>query len=177
MLAHIENPECSGPGCDTRGPDARAWTTLGQAEAEYRRGLDLDHQAVEARLRLGRVLFLQNRRTQAREELETVLQTSTNVRLLYLAHMFLGGMDDYESDFTHARLEYGAALKLAPGFQTPYIALSFAEQMTGASSKARQTAGAMVDLPRSVDADPWWEYQSGGLDADTLLWLRARVQR
>ncbi len=177
MLAHLENPECSGPGCDTRSATASAWITLERARAEYRRGLELDRQAVEARLRLGRVLFLQNRRTQAREELETVLQTSTSVRLLYLAHLFLGGIDGYENDFTHARLEYEAALKLAPGFQTPYIALSFAELMSGASSQARRTAGAIADLPKPADPDPWWAYQNGGIDAESLQWLRARVQR
>jgi tetratricopeptide (TPR) repeat protein len=177
MFAHLESPECSGPGCDTRGGFGRARAMLGLAEAEYRRALDLDRQASEARLRLGRVLFLQNRRPQAREELAAVVQTSTNIQLLYLAHMFLGGIDDYESDFTHARLEYEAALKLEPGFQTPYIALSFAEQMVGESSQARQTARAMVALPKSTDADPWWPYQSGGLDYESLLWLRTRVQR
>ena len=177
MLAHIENPECSGPGCDTRGPDARAWTTLGQAEAEYRRGLDLDPQAIEARLRLGRVLFLQNRRTQAREELETVTQTSTNVRWRYLAHLFLGALDDYESHFTDARREYEAALKLGPEHQTPYIALSFAEQMTGAGDRARQTIDTLVRLPRAATVDPWLNYESGGLDEEALAWLRAHVHR
>jgi hypothetical protein len=153
MLAHLENPECSGPGCDTRGGNTHAWTVLEQARAEYRRGLDLDREAGEARLRLGRVLFLQNRRTQAREELETVIRTSTNIRLLYLAHLFLGGIDDSESDFTHARLEYEAALKLAPGFQTSYIALSFAELMNAAASPARRTRARRP--PKPADADPW----------------------
>ena len=96
MVVHNEDPECSEPGCDSRGFRSQTPLRLATAEVEYRRALDLDRQFFEARLRLGRVLFLQNQRKRAREELDTVRQRSTDRRLQYLAHLFLGALDDYE---------------------------------------------------------------------------------
>lgn len=176
-MAHVEDPECSGPGCESRGPSSRSLQMLREAEAEYRRALDLDTKLLEARLRLGRVLFFANQRGRARDELNTVAGQSADVRIQYLARLFLGALADYENDFTAARREYEAALNLAPQHETAYLALGFAEQMTGDVAKARQTVSTMTDRPAGDVVDPWLDYLNGtGLNGDSLQWLREQVQ-
>ena len=177
-LAHFEDPECTGPGCDDRGPRSRAPQMLVRAESEYRRALQLDEQLAEARLRLGRVLFLANQRSRAREELTVVAQRPADPGIHYLAHLFLGGVAAYENDFAGARREYETAMSLLPEHQTAYVALGFAEQMTGALARSRETVSTMATRLRTARSDPWLAYQNGGeVNADSLEWLRKEAQR
>ena len=118
-LAHFEDPECTGPGCDARGPRSRARPMLTRAESEYRRALELDAQLVDARLRLGRVLFLANQLPRARDELSAAARQADDAQTGYLAHLFLGGLADHEGDFAIAAREYETALRLAPEHPTP----------------------------------------------------------
>lgn len=177
-MAHFEDPECSGPGCESRGPRSRSTQMFTQAEAEYRRALGLDAELLDARLRLGRVLFFANQGGRARDELNTVARQSADVRIQYLAHLFLGALADYDNDFDAARREYEIALSLAPQHQAAYLALSFAEQMSGDVAKARQTVSTMTERPARDTEDPWLDYLNGtGLNGDSLQWLREHVQR
>ena len=71
--------------------------------------------------------------------------------------------------------EYEAALLLAPEHQTPYIALSFLERMSGRTTRSTELLTALAALPKPAPPDPWWDYQNGMFDEDVLLWLRAHV--
>jgi tetratricopeptide (TPR) repeat protein len=173
LVAHLANPECTGPRCDSVPVSSR----LSFAESEYRLALEGDPRLMEARLRLGRVLFLRNQRKPARQELDAVTKDSTDARLLYLGHLFLGGLDVFENDLPRARREHEAALQAAPEYLTPYIALSFVEQMSGRESHAREVLAISATLPKMLVNDPWRDYQNGGLDLESLQWLRARVHR
>ena len=177
LVAHLASPECTGPRCDSVPERSPVSSRLSFAEAEYRRALEGDPRLMEARLRLGRVLFLRNQRTPARQELDAVTKDSTDARLLYLGHLFLGGLDVFENDLPRARREYEAALQAAPEYLTPYIALSFVEQMSGRESHAREVLAISATLPKMLVNDPWRDYQNGGLDLESLQWLRARVHR
>src|SRR5579864_7762286 len=149
--------------------------TLLAAEVHYRRALELDPTLDEARLRLGRVVFLRNDLKAARIELEPVARGSILPRLRYLAHLFLGAMAEFQNDFTGARVEYREALAIGPECQTPYISLTFVEQALGHADTARDLMARYAGLSPDAASDPWWFYQNGGIDEESLAWLRQQV--
>jgi hypothetical protein len=149
--------------------------TLLLAESNYRRALELDHTLDEARLRLGRVFFLRNDPKAAHVQLEPVARGSARPRLRYLAHLFLGAVAEYQHDLAGARLEYHDALAICPECQTPYISLTFVEQALGHNEAARDLMARYAALSPDAAADPWWFYQNGGIDEESLDWLRQQV--
>jgi hypothetical protein len=149
--------------------------TLLFAESNYRRALELDPLLDEARLRLGRVLFLRNDPKAARVQLEPVARRSARPRLRYLARLFLGAIAEYQNDLAGARLEYHEALAFCPECQTPYISLTFVEQALGHGEAAHDLMARYAALSPDAAADPWWFYQNGGIDEESLDWLRQQV--
>jgi tetratricopeptide (TPR) repeat protein len=147
------------------------------AESSYRRALDLDPALEEARLRLGRVLSLRNDLKGARVELEGVARSSAPARIHYLAHLFLGAVAEYQSALAVARREYSDALAIGPDCQTPYIALTFVEQAMGHDAAARDLMARYAALSMDASPDPWWDYQNGGIDQESLVWLRQQVMQ
>jgi tetratricopeptide (TPR) repeat protein len=145
------------------------------AEGSYRRALELDPALEEAHLRLGRVLSLRNELKGARAELEPVARSSAPARIRYLAHLFLGAVAEYQSDLGVARREYSDALSIGPDCQTPYIALTFVEQAMGHDASARELMARYAALSKEATPDPWWDYQNGGIDQESLIWLRQQV--
>lgn len=177
--AHLVEPECLGPRCDSAVIRRAGRTRLALAEEDYRQALKREPAPLAARLRLGRVLFLQGRSTPARDELEAVRDsTAADRELKYLAHLFLGAWHAYEDDLPASRREYRAALALGPGYQTPYIALSFTEAMLGETEAAREIAARGAALPGDFD-DPaqMYRYVTGALRGAALEWLRAEARR
>ena len=149
---------------------------LDAAEGHYRRALEFDSTFAEARLRLGRILFLKDKRKPAREELEATAKGASDVRLQYLAYLFLGELDKDEGDLVAASREYAAAMKVGPEYQTPYVALSFVEQMLGQTARARETLDVMTGPLHTDTDDPWWAYEGGAVDGSALEWLRAEIR-
>jgi tetratricopeptide (TPR) repeat protein len=142
----------------------------------YQAALDEDPSFAVARLRLGRTLAMVNRIEPAREALEAAAKVPDDPSISYLAQLFLGALYSYERDYAAARSAFHAALEAKPMCQTPYIALAFVERMTGHDDAARtlfERFSSWQSAP--LEADPWWAYQNGGLDEDSLLWLRAKV--
>ena len=92
---------------------------------------------------------------------------AATTRVRYLAHLFRGFVAASEHDFVSARHEYEAALALGSSWQTPYIALTFVEQAMGRDEIARELiARFAAGSNRPAPDDPWWTYQSGGLDEE-----------
>jgi tetratricopeptide (TPR) repeat protein len=145
------------------------------AEVNYQRALKLDPTLDEARLRLGRVLFLRNDPKAAQVELEPIARGSALPRLRYLAHLFLGAVAEYQNDLAGARAEYREALTIGSECQTPYISLAFVEQALGHDEAARDLMARYAALSPDAAADPWWFYQNGGIDEESLAWLRQQV--
>jgi hypothetical protein len=176
MAARLLDPECRRPSCDGTNPQSQMPRRLTFAQDAYLRALERDPSLVEARLRLGRVRFLRSDRKQAELELRRALAEATTLRQRYLAHLFLGELAQVVKDYPRARSEYEAARELAPKHQAPYIAIGFVDQLSGASAGLEAVATAAA---RSGDdeRDPWWGYQNGALDEDTLDWLSAQVKR
>jgi tetratricopeptide (TPR) repeat protein len=154
---------------------SRARSNLLGAVSSYQAALAENPLLAEARLRLGRTLALLNRVEPAREALQAAAAAGDPV-VTYLAQLFLGALSSYQRDYAAARQAFQAALELRPMCQTPYIALAFAERMSGhdaAVGELFERFGAWQSAP--LEADPWWAYQNGGLDDDSLEWLRERV--
>jgi tetratricopeptide (TPR) repeat protein len=145
------------------------------AESSYRRALDLDATLDEARLRLGRVISLRNDQKAARMELERVARHAEIPRLQYLAHLFLGAVAEYQNDFATARADYRAALAIGPACQTPYIALSSVDAALGHDVTARDLMARYAAVSAEAAPDPWWFYQNGGIDEESLVWLRQQA--
>ena len=173
MRGHIMNSNLHDVRTITAMTPTPARLRLNYAQACYRDALKLDPHLAEARLRLGRVLYLRNEPRPAQAELETVAATATEPRLAYLAHLFLGAVAQQQNDRDSARRHYEQAIAIAPEHQTAYIALSFLEDMSGDAARAQRVV-AERPMPASRDNDdPWWEYQNGGVDMAAYEWLRA----
>ncbi len=177
LFEHLADLECTAPGCGSGVPGGVVPVRLELAERHYRVALERDPATLEARLRLGRVLALAGKNADAEASLTTVIDTGT-VRAQYLAHLFRGAMAVGRGDMAAARAAYEAARTLAPGFQTPYLALSHLEETAGNSTRAQ---GLIAQMSAGGGAgtldDPWWAYRNGGLDEEGLQWLRDHVRR
>lgn len=138
---------------------------LHDAEREFRKALEADADLGEARMRLGRVLFVERKRDEAKVELARAA-AAREPRVSYLAHLFLGRLLVDAGDLTGARREYEAAQSIDPRWPTPYIAIGELDVKLGRVDEARQAMGPLVSGPSAAAAgasdDPWWMYRFGG---------------
>jgi tetratricopeptide (TPR) repeat protein len=134
---------------------------LWDAERDFRRALNASPDLDEARLRLARVLFEQERHDEALATLGPLLNASGDPWVAYLARLFAGAASEALGRVTDAIAHYGAAGGLEPALPTPHVALSHAYRRAGARSAAAAEAAAAISGDRDVDADPWWDYEFG----------------
>jgi Flp pilus assembly protein TadD len=132
-----------GPdGCMYRPDDLDNPTR--EATWNYRRAVSIDPTNVEAHLRLGRMLFLINRKKDARPHLEQAFHDAQARKLDYLTYvaaLFLGDLNRAEERFADAVENFRVAVALAPTAHTANLALGEALLRSGDSSgwaEARQ---------------------------------------
>ena len=152
---------------------ARAEKALEPATQEFRLALKADSRFALARLHLGRIHFLADD-NRARADLEQALADATDPSTLYLAHLFLGEVAERDKRQADALREYEAAIAVGPRYQTGYVAAARMADALGDSDRARERAMACVAIEKNED--PWWDYQVGGVNILTLLWLRQAAQ-
>ena len=161
-------PELGGPR-HARGCPA---TSRGRA-TPYERALAGDAGLVEARLRLGRVLWAQGELDAARVQLEQVTATAPAPSVGYLAHLFLARVHDDAGRPADAEREYRAALALDPGGQAAAVGLA---QLLGKSGPVPRALleEALSYAPRPDPRDLFWAYpaQRAGTGEDELSALR-----
>jgi tetratricopeptide (TPR) repeat protein len=176
MSAHIVDNNLHDRNAIATLPRNPARGSLVLAEPRFRKALALDPDEDEARVHLGRVLFLRQQNKEAREALAYVIgRERAAPRLRYLAHLFAGAIDELEHEWRSAAQHYEHAMQIAPDRQTPYVALSFVEQAMGHDARARELVETWSRRTMSEQDDPWWDYQNGGVDDDAFAWLRAQV--
>ena len=175
LLAHLADPECAGLGCPTGAGRTLVPERLALAEREYGLALQREPAHAEARLRRGRVLSLLERDAEAQEALDGVARDGSP-RQQYLANLFRGAIATRRGDAQAARQAYEAAQALAPGRQTPLLALSHLEERLGNAAEARRLLAPLASSGASSE-DPWWSYQNGGVDEETLAWLHDYVRQ
>ena len=135
----------------------------------YEHALNINPHLAIAQLHIGWLrLFLGDRR-RARPALEAALANADSDTVRYLAHLFLGSVDERDKRFDDARHEYEAAFEIGAGYQAACVALSRAEERAGHSSRAREIAQQCVQV--SAHDDPWWDYRIK-FDRDALYELR-----
>jgi len=175
LRAHILYADLHDRAIITVMRPSQARQFLVGAASEYQAALAQDPSLAEAQLRLGRTQALLNHVEPARAALQAAASHG-EPRVTYLARLFLGALASYQRDYQAARQEYQAALEIMPSCQTPYIALAYVERLTGHDAAVAELFERFASWQSSpLEADPWWAYQNGGLDEDSLAWLREKV--
>jgi tetratricopeptide (TPR) repeat protein len=133
---------------------------LREAEALFRRALELDAGHVEARLRRGRTLGRLGRHQEAVAELRRVLGGTREPLLLYYAELFAGAEEEALAQWNAAGLAYQHAAALYPRAQAPRLALSHLAHRTGNRSGAREALSPVLRAEvNDLEDDPWWIYR------------------
>jgi tetratricopeptide (TPR) repeat protein len=135
-----------------RGPN------LELAKQHYEKALDIQPQHYEARIRLGRVLMIDDRTKDALPLLEAPFETE-DPALSYYRYLFLGRAYDRTGKRDEARQSYRAATQLFPNAQSPWLALS---ALAGGIGDTEGSRAAMERIIQRTDApdDPWWQYDA-----------------
>jgi tetratricopeptide (TPR) repeat protein len=145
---------------------------LRQAEAFFRRALDIKPEHAEARLRLARVLGLLGRHNDAARELRQALASVDEDLLRYYGELFLGAEEESLSQYDAAFDAYQRAAALYPTAQSPWLALSSLGRRRGDRAAALRALQQLFDLPSTEleRDDPWWTYHvTQARNADELL--------
>ena len=145
---------------------------LSNAADRYRAALAAAPGLREAALRCGRVLALQGHYAEGALQLERVLSASPDVRIGYLARLFMGAELERRGQWTDATAQYGAAVSALPEAQAARTALAFALCHAGRADEARTIvdAGLLPGFPRGPLDDPFVAYKFGPMiDAQALF--------
>jgi Flp pilus assembly protein TadD len=134
---------------------------LRDAETLFRRALTSNPHLVEARLRLGHVLFIRGRLREAADELRQAVMAMDEPPLVYVGVLLLGAAEEGLGHFEDARDQYARAAALHPSAQSPYLALSALATLRGDRAGALKEIQHMFDLPGDPPGrdDPWWDYR------------------
>jgi hypothetical protein len=150
--------------------------SLHQAAEGYRVIVSNHPDFLEAQLRLGWVLDLNNSPQRAREQLEAVVARATRADLLYLAHLFLGSLHERANRLGEAAREYEAARAVAP-LQSSIIALIHVEAALGHHDRARSLAAEISTTAGPAGVDPWHFYNVCFTGGGLLEGLRAEARQ
>ena len=136
---------------------------LRDAEATYRRALRVMPDLVEARVRLGRVMYQRGDASQGAEELAAAAaHPQADQATRYLAWLFLGAAREAEKRPPEAVEAYRAAVALYPESTVAAVALSHALHEAGERGAAQDVLRtALSGGRRRRDWDAWWSYRWG----------------
>ena len=141
-----------------------------RAETLLRRALTIDPGLADARLRLGRVLIVQERHEEGLQALQRAISESRDRLLTFYAHLFSGDAELSLGRPDDARISYERAIALYPDSQAAQIGLASALRTAGdADALAAVLPTLTRDEARDGD-DPWWDYYFGdAVNVDALL--------
>lgn len=144
---------------------------LAKARRDLEDALAIDPGLALARVRLGRVLWRLGEPELARQQLETALSSVRQVDHVYLAHLFLGRIQQDAGRLEDAVSEYRLAAALHPSALSAGIALSNALAVAGDAEGARLALRqGLRNAGRRLERDPHWDYLVvNAADLETLL--------
>jgi hypothetical protein len=143
-----------------RVPFGSAGNELEDAERHFRKALEIEPELAEARLRLGRVVGLRGRHTEAVAELTRMLQGSPESLLEYLARLFLGAEHEALGALEPARDAYARAADLTSGARVPHLAVArVARELGDAGTMQEGLQRALAPGADDGSVDPWWQYR------------------
>jgi tetratricopeptide (TPR) repeat protein len=132
---------------------------LEKARRDLEDALAVDAGLVLARVRLGRVLWRLGEPELARQQLEAALPSLRHVDHVYLAHLFLGRIQQDAGQLEGAISEYRLAAVLHPSALSAGVALSNALLLAGDTEGARLALRqGLRNAGRRVERDPHWDY-------------------
>jgi len=156
---------------------------LPRAEALYRQVLAAAPGQNDARLRLGRTLFLEGRLTEAIAELDRVLAGRPSAEDAHLSHLFAGAALEATGDVAAASVRYEKALALLPRSRVAAMASArlLARKNEGEARTLLVALVSRADETAPSD-EPWWRYRLGGFGEDArfeerMARLRDEVRR
>jgi tetratricopeptide (TPR) repeat protein len=157
---------------------------LPKAEELYRQVLSSAPGQVEARLRLGRTLFLQGRPPEAIAEMDQVLSGRPSTAEALLAQLFIGAALEAVGQTSEALARYEKALALDPRSRVAAMASIRLLARTARPSEARAQMARLIgrtDETETAD-EPWWRYRLAGFGEDAgfeerMARLRDEVRR
>lgn len=130
-----------------------------KARQSFEAALSADPNLVEARLRLGRVLWRLGRLEPARAALGEVLAKPAEAPQQYLAHLFLGRILEDRDEVAEAEEHYRTALAMQPLSEIAAVAVSHARFLQGDVEGARSQLSAGLEAVRTRrDFDPWMPF-------------------
>lgn len=132
-----------------------------QAANHYRRVLELDPEAFEARLRLGRLLAERGEVAEASRQLKVVREGSTDTRVRYLASLFAGRLFEANGRLAEAADAYREAVGLYPHCQSAWLALSHATHQQGRREETERLVRQALEGATEDCSDPWGLYDFG----------------
>jgi tetratricopeptide (TPR) repeat protein len=135
-------------------------TGLPGAARRYEQALAEDPAHDEARLRLGRLLVLLNRREQAAGELQRVAAAHASGWLGAYARLFQGDLAEREGRVDDAIGHYRRAVEMQPGLQPAQLALSHALHVTGRGAEATAVLRASLDVSFVDTVHGWNAYHT-----------------
>jgi tetratricopeptide (TPR) repeat protein len=128
-----------------------------------------------AALHLGRIQMLRGNDSEARRHFDTAANDQTSRVTRYLAKLFLGAMDERQSDAEGAAACYREAVASLPDAQSGRLALASLLAHSGHTDEARR---ALANAGSSKTHDPWSTYFfSSREEASILAELHAEVCR
>jgi tetratricopeptide (TPR) repeat protein len=174
LLAGVAQEMQASPRTASVGNGERR-EALQAAEKHYRAALAAQPDRLEARLRLGRVLQLRKQLEPARA-LFTPLVNVPDLRVAYLASLFLAGIEDASNNTAAALALYDRAAAVIPSAQTARLAASELRHRTGERHLAAEAVAAAAGDGNTFD--PWWTYVFGEYwRADLLLDALRKLRR
>jgi tetratricopeptide (TPR) repeat protein len=141
------------------------------AEALFRRALAADGSLVEVRMRLGRLLLLRGRNTEAATMLAQAVSDGRDPAVAYLSHLLAARADEKLGKLDDATTHADAALALFPGAQSALMAKSHVALQRADAAGALDPINRLAQRDSRVPPrDPWSEYYLGaGRDSTALL--------
>ena len=153
-----------------------------EAIATLRKVLEEAPQLVEARVRLGRVLWQLDRRDEAVRELRQAMDEAQGREptMVYLAGLFLGQVYEEQKQIDEAERAYSSGLAARPTGQVIPILLGRLLVATGREAEGWATVSKAIAMP-AISVDPWTVYftdRKGGPELRARLKaLRSRLPR
>jgi len=151
-----------------------------QAFRAYRRVVERNPRAAEARVRLGHVECVRGNCGSGMRNMRAGAELATEDPVVgYYAAMFLGQAEEARGRYEEARKEYEHAAALFPQAQSPLLALGALADRTGDRRAVGRHASQLWSLPSDGEHryDPWWSYDGGPRDGESLLRQVYRVMQ
>ena len=147
------------PQRDPAGRSRSGENLLNEARRYLQKSVEANPKAIEARIRLGRVLVLLGRFDAAGEQLTGPSQ-SGQPAFEYLRLLFLGDLRERQNDPAGALVAYEEAIGLTPSPQSARLAAAQVSHSMGRRTDAARVAMQAMNTPMTEN-DPWWGYQRG----------------